>query len=158
MSLKYTYNPQNDSYHQPQVNHQILAQDFTKTADTTLEAVPTLEFYIAPWDRWEYDVYLYFLCDTTGDGKVRLDFDQTPTTFFEHVTRFTGGGGGQQIIYNTPTTRVLNASGDGLCYARLDGFIVNGATAGTAYIQFAQNTASGSSTLYAGSHIITTRF
>jgi hypothetical protein len=122
---------------------------FTKTADTTLADVPGLTLNLISGQTYEIRMML-FVTNTGGGYKLELTGTSTfSASFFAGGIFLTAYESISSLTYGTATATATN--GDG--YIEIKGTAVCSGS-GTLKVQFAQNSASGSSSIFAGSYIV----
>lgn len=132
--------------------------DATKTSDTTLADVTGLSFSIGASETWTFEYYLFVNGPTAGDIKVAINFP-AGTVLVRYAATTTNDA-------SVGSAKVATASG-GVLPVNLfaveelllfSGVVVNGATAGTVQLQFAQGASNATSTIIrTDSHVLARR-
>lgn len=130
-----------------------LAADFTKTGDTTLADVTGLSREIQSNKRYAFEAELWFDADVTGGHKYAIAASGgAPTNIIYQIESVDNGTPFNNLISARQTSSggASGQAGATAGFTRITGFIRAGAD-GNLTVQFAQNAASGASSLLAGS-------
>lgn len=132
-----------------------VANDQTKTSNTTLAAVTGLSVPLEASSRYALDGYLAYSAGATGDLKVAFAAPTDSTghwTIYGQDTASTGGSGSivakRATSFGTGTTQTAagdDSTGQMSCLPR--GYIATSTTAGDLTLYFAQNTSNATSTV-----------
>lgn len=138
-----------------------VASDVTTTDGTNLVDVTGLSFAVAASEKWTFEVWIKQGNSSTGGNKFAVNFPAAATV----LASFKGNGGGlnsslftewvtaaDTVISNTWHT-IASANG----FAMIEGYISNGANAGTVQIRARPNTNGQTLTVYAGSYLVARR-
>lgn len=108
---------------------------------TTTGLVLTLE----PWSTYEWRAMLHYLATTSADVKIKVNVPAGAGGNWSHVHLLSGSvansGGVQLLTRGYEATVPVGAITGNVLAMMMSGIVVNGATAGTIEIMYAQNTA-----------------
>jgi len=127
--------------------------DESVTTSTTLQNDDHLLFAIAANEIWSVQ---FFLAVVAG-GPQGMKFAVTVPA--GATMRFAATAGGGDIVGTTATSgaEILNSASINNI-VQIMGWVANGGTAGNVQLQWAQSVGSGTSTIYANSHLLAVRF
>lgn len=131
--------------------------DESKTSNSTFTDDPFMTFSVAANTKYSFRGKLFFNTASSSPGfKAQLTGPASPTKVRVKRTGIVAGGTALSAIQvdSAFSTSIALAAGTGDGYLEFDGFLQNGANAGSVTIQWAQNFSNANATvLYAGSYI-----
>lgn len=128
----------------------LVSADFTKSANTTLSNVTGLTRAVESTKKYRFTAELFFDADATGGHKYSIVSSGSVTVLIFQIIS-TDNATGTNAICSRQTTSGGSAGQAGATagYTRITGYFQGGA--GNLTVQFAQNAASGSSSILRGS-------
>lgn len=130
-----------------------VASDFTVAASTVLASITGLSVNVKAAGTYSFEAILFVNADIAGGSSYALGGTATATSVIAQVNSVQNSTG--SLVVSSRLTSIGSAAGQTgatVCHTTITGSIVVNA-AGTLTIQYAQQTASGSSVIKAGSHL-----
>jgi hypothetical protein len=137
--------------------------DESVTSSTTLQDDDELKFSIAAGETWQFEVFAFWgAASTSPDIKVALNGPGTPTLLRAQIQHYNGQGdapySGTVVTSYGVAESIDISSGPPNTLFVIKGTVVNGATAGTLVVQWAQRASSvTATTVKAGSYLVAHR-
>lgn len=134
--------------------------DQTVTASTTLVDSTNVKFTAAANTKYSFRIYLLFKGATNNSVKFVIAGPAAPTVIEMNLEMIGEGVTEMELVYMDTafgSTNVITLNQGGATtsvgFARIEGVLHNAGTAGDVKVQFACNSAAGSTTLRAGSYL-----
>ena len=131
----------------PKIGH--LASDAVKTANTTLADLTGVSFTIGASERWAFVVVIFIDSNGTANAKYAINAPSGAAGVWGHIE-------GLSTAFDGTTALPKQALASDEVHI-LHGSVLNGGTGGTVQVKWAQSVASGTTTIFAGSHLIAWR-
>jgi hypothetical protein len=133
----------------------IKTADESLTGNNTYQDDDALTFAVAANTKYRFRLVVFYTAATAGDIKFQLTGPSSPTVFYSAL--FAQGPDATSLgtvnwsAFSTSQAILAASNQPGMIW--IEGILHNGANAGNVTLQWAQNTASGTTTVRAGSYV-----